>query len=501
MTTTPLTGIQQQQQLSLKTPNSADRSEDHIFHQHTPSETSTDLLSLSLTPVTVHDIKANPQTPLLRTSFKHNGINNSFSPISNLIEDNENKENVPAETKPIDTINQSLKQSMKAAAKQSTPLQPLKILSQSTPLFLHDNNIKRQTVLNQQDTSALRKALPSSFKSFKEREMDPKNDKTVAFSPERDNKVHDVSSSNIRDSPTKSKSTVAGDTHEELRSRSSSPSKSPRRKRRNSASRNPNEQSTMSGFLNPQLPYILSLYLQLFFNVVIVSVILYFIYIFISTVKADVENKVDSYASDIIQEIALCTREYHMNHCLPGQRVVALETVCSNWERCMNRDPTALGRAKIGAETFAEIINGFIKPISWKTMIFLSLITIGSLVLTNAAFGSYRDHSGLQRRQNSKSDVNNVNPEDLHMDEMIQYHQSTANLSQNLLPPPPPQSLHPLSPQLQMTPQRTSLDNANTSGSRYLTPNSSIQQNSQYIPGAGAGELARRRLKIFKSNK
>ena len=145
--------------------------------------------------------------------------------------------------------------------------------------------------------------------------------------------------------------------------------------------------------IDPQLPYILSLYLQLIFNVLIVSILLYFVYSFISTVKADVENKVDSYASDIIQEIALCSREYLRNNCQPGKRVVALESACSQWEKCMNQDPTTVGRAKIGAETFAEIINGFIKPISWKSMTFLFLITVGSLVLTNAAFGTYRNYS------------------------------------------------------------------------------------------------------------
>jgi len=145
--------------------------------------------------------------------------------------------------------------------------------------------------------------------------------------------------------------------------------------------------------IDPQLPYILSLYLQLIFNVLIVSILLYFVYSFISTVKADVENKVDSYASDIIQEISLCSREYFRNNCEPGKRVVALESACSQWEKCMNQDPTTVGRAKIGAETFAEIINGFIKPISWKSMTFLFLITVGSLVLTNAAFGTYRNYT------------------------------------------------------------------------------------------------------------
>lgn len=46
-----------------------------------------------------------------------------------------------------------------------------------------------------------------------------------------------------------------------------------------------------------------------------------------------------------------------------------MEKACVAWEKCMNRDPTVVGRARVSAETFAEIINSFIEPISYKTMV------------------------------------------------------------------------------------------------------------------------------------
>lgn len=42
---------------------------------------------------------------------------------------------------------------------------------------------------------------------------------------------------------------------------------------------------------------------------------------------------------------------------------------CGVWETCMNRDPTKVGRAKVGAELIAEVVNGFVEPISWKTLV------------------------------------------------------------------------------------------------------------------------------------
>lgn len=35
----------------------------------------------------------------------------------------------------------------------------------------------------------------------------------------------------------------------------------------------------------------------------------------------------------------------------------------------MARDPTVVGRAKVAAEMVGEVVNGFVEPISWKTLV------------------------------------------------------------------------------------------------------------------------------------
>jgi len=49
----------------------------------------------------------------------------------------------------------------------------------------------------------------------------------------------------------------------------------------------------------------------------------------------------------------------------------------------MNRDPAVVGRAKVSAELVAEVVNGFVEPISWKTLVsikgldtFLIIVTV-----------------------------------------------------------------------------------------------------------------------------
>jgi hypothetical protein len=48
----------------------------------------------------------------------------------------------------------------------------------------------------------------------------------------------------------------------------------------------------------------------------------------------------------------------------------------------MTRDPSVIGRAKVGAEMLAEVINSFVEPISWKTLVHLPFTLRTDLGLT-----------------------------------------------------------------------------------------------------------------------
>jgi hypothetical protein len=74
-----------------------------------------------------------------------------------------------------------------------------------------------------------------------------------------------------------------------------------------------------------------------------------------------------SFTADIVQEIAMCSVQHTNNLC--SNPIPAMAQQCAHWETCMNRDPTVVGRAKVGAELIAEVVNGFVEPISWKTLV------------------------------------------------------------------------------------------------------------------------------------
>ncbi|KAL8790480.1 MAG: hypothetical protein Q9213_000632 [Squamulea squamosa] len=125
---------------------------------------------------------------------------------------------------------------------------------------------------------------------------------------------------------------------------------------------------------HPNLPHILSYYAQFLLNFFLVTVVIYMIYAFWSTIRSDVNEKSKEAASEILVEMAMCAKDYKDNKCdKPEARVPAMESICNSWEKCMQRDPTMVGRAKVSAHTFAEIINNFFQPISAKAMIATSL--------------------------------------------------------------------------------------------------------------------------------
>ena len=94
---------------------------------------------------------------------------------------------------------------------------------------------------------------------------------------------------------------------------------------------------------------------------------------------------------ELAEQIATCAHLYDINKCFPlSQRVPAIARQCSDWEACMQRDPAGVGRARVVAETIGEVINSFVEPISWKTLVsgcLANIILCHMLIDTFKGFG------------------------------------------------------------------------------------------------------------------
>lgn len=124
---------------------------------------------------------------------------------------------------------------------------------------------------------------------------------------------------------------------------------------------------------HPALPHILSYYAQLLLNFFLVFSAIYILYSIWCAIITDVDIEAKKAAAETMAEIAVCAQNYRENRCERTTRVPAMETVCSNWESCMQRDPKKVARASVSAKTFAMIFNSFVEPISYKTMVSIRL--------------------------------------------------------------------------------------------------------------------------------
>ena len=120
---------------------------------------------------------------------------------------------------------------------------------------------------------------------------------------------------------------------------------------------------------HPGLPNTLSYYVQFLLNFFLTLCVMYVLYGIFSTISNDITERAMMESSEILAEMAVCAREFKENRCERDSRVPAMETVCNNWERCMQRDPYKVGRSRLSAGMFAEIVNSFIEPISIKAIV------------------------------------------------------------------------------------------------------------------------------------
>jgi len=139
-------------------------------------------------------------------------------------------------------------------------------------------------------------------------------------------------------------------------------------------------------WVNPDLPQTIHGYVLLFFNTLIFGIIGTVVLQLFLTIRKDLKNKAARHSSEILQQILECSNQYHINHCNPKERVPAMQKKCNEWELCMNRNPDDVIMSEVGAETIAETLNQFVKPLEVKTVVIIVVLIVGAIVISNICF-------------------------------------------------------------------------------------------------------------------
>ncbi|KAK3372349.1 Di-sulfide bridge nucleocytoplasmic transport domain-containing protein [Podospora didyma] len=143
---------------------------------------------------------------------------------------------------------------------------------------------------------------------------------------------------------------------------------------------------------HPSAPAILSKWLQLGVNIVLLGVVLLAVVAILSQIRSDLAHASERERHALINKITICGKHYIQNGCSPkAGRAPALEDQCNEWEHCMNQDPEAIMRVQVSVRNVAEIMNEFVGVLTAKTWIFIMSLFVVTLVASNIGFGFLRE--------------------------------------------------------------------------------------------------------------
>ncbi|KAK4103369.1 hypothetical protein N658DRAFT_446030 [Parathielavia hyrcaniae] len=143
---------------------------------------------------------------------------------------------------------------------------------------------------------------------------------------------------------------------------------------------------------HPSAPAILSKWLQLGVNVILLSVVLFGIFAILTQIRSDLSHASEKARAAIVNEMSICAENFRKNGCSPrANRPPALDGPCNEWEACMNQDASAVMKVQVSARNVAEIMNEFVGVLTFKTWGFILSLFLVAVVASNVGFGFLRE--------------------------------------------------------------------------------------------------------------
>lgn len=149
-------------------------------------------------------------------------------------------------------------------------------------------------------------------------------------------------------------------------------------------------QQVQNILLNPMTPYTLTLYFQLFSNMIMASIVIYMAYLAYTTIRQDINFKIQRMTLDLLDEISQCLKQYTLNKCHLSTRPPAIEQECNYLDKCQNQDPSLISRSNLTSEILAEITNSFFNKLNYKSISIVLIFLVINLVSNYYIIGNFQ---------------------------------------------------------------------------------------------------------------
>lgn len=153
----------------------------------------------------------------------------------------------------------------------------------------------------------------------------------------------------------------------------------------------------VGGFLaavsdHPSAPAILSKWLQLGVNAVLMGLVLFGMFAIFLQVRSDLTHANEVARAELMQRMNVCSEHYLRNQCAPKtHRAPALDIPCNEWEACMNQDPAAIMKVQVTIRNIGNVLNEFTDVVTLKTWGFVLSLLLVTIIGANVGFGFLRE--------------------------------------------------------------------------------------------------------------
>lgn len=151
----------------------------------------------------------------------------------------------------------------------------------------------------------------------------------------------------------------------------------------------------LGGFLraisdHPSAPAILSKWLQLGVNLVLMGLVVFGMVAIFLQVRSDLAHANEMARAELVSKMSICSDSYLKNGCAPkSSRAPALEGACNEWEACMNQDPAAIMQVQVTVRNMGAVLNEFTDSFTFKTWVSSGTGT-SSAISANLHLGVHR---------------------------------------------------------------------------------------------------------------
>jgi hypothetical protein len=146
-------------------------------------------------------------------------------------------------------------------------------------------------------------------------------------------------------------------------------------------------------YITSVIPVVIVTYIQLFYNILVVSATCNTIFKFVNVLENDLQLHIEKKRHGMFNDIMECTDLYIKNKC-SYDLVPALEQSCKTWKLCMEIDTLNIMKSKESAEIFAQILNNFFENLSNKTIYCIGGSLVISIILLNIGLCSWKKNLG-----------------------------------------------------------------------------------------------------------